>query len=645
MEREPRAASRLPLVRRWLRALRRPALVLLLLVAAAAAAAATWQARQAAPAPNDVAQAPVTRGDVVVSVGGVGRIVEARAAEPIGVPSQAGGASTTTPADAVFATATGHLVRFTVGMGAHVRAGQRIAVLDDGGTTTAAVLQARSDYATAQVELAQRLTTDPAKGLPPTAAELAAARDAVTAARTRLALLLHPAAADIATARVDVRKAWADLATLLHRPSHTALAAAKLAVRVATRRLAQARAPALPADVTAARLDLAKAESELELLQTAPRPPAASAIAAAQAAVDLAQKRLAELPPDAPPSDVAAAQLDLKKAQADLDALTAAPVPPTATAIEAAQLAVELARERLARLLAPPSAVVVGAARADLRKAQADLKLLQQRPSPTAVRAARVAVTAATRRLALVRHPTTAARDAARADLAKAVADLATLRKRGAPASAGDVSLARLKLRAAAERLAAARYQQGRLIVRAPSAGTVTALLTVPGAPVDASTPIATVADLRHLAVRVDLSEFDAARVHRGQVAFVRVDALGGRPLRGKVLSAAFTGTDAGGVVTFPVQVSLRRLPGIKPGMNASVRIVIAAHRHVLRVPLEAVALDGRRKGRVSVVDGSGNTVVREVRLGLADNTNVEIRHGLRPGERVTIAGNGGDDA
>ncbi|MEO8553977.1 MAG: NTP transferase domain-containing protein, partial [Kofleriaceae bacterium] len=47
----------------------------------------------------------------------------------------------------------------------------------------------------------------------------------------------------------------------------------------------------------------------------------------------------------------------------------------------------------------------------------------------------------------------------------------------------------------------------------------------------------ATVADLRHLAVSVALSEFDAARVKRGQRALVSVDALGGRRFPGKVLA------------------------------------------------------------------------------------------------------------
>jgi hypothetical protein len=161
-------------------------------------------------------------------------------------------------------------------------------------------------------------------------------------------------------------------------------------------------------------------------------------------------------------------------------------------------------------------------------------------------------------------------------------------------------------------------------------------VLAAVGAPADPTTPIATVADLGHLAVTVDLSEFDVARVHRGQLAILSVDALGGRKLSGRVEFVALTGVDNGGVVTFPARVTLNRPGLVKPGMNVSVRIVVAERRNVVRVPLEAVV--GRT---VTIAQGGAQRSVR-VRLGLADNKQVEILSGLRPGERVVIAAQGG---
>jgi RND family efflux transporter MFP subunit len=229
---------------------------------------------------------------------------------------------------------------------------------------------------------------------------------------------------------------------------------------------------------------------------------------------------------------------------------------------------------------------------------------------------------------------------AAKLDVSRAQADLAVLGARISPASTFDLQLTQLKIKGAEERLAVARQARQQLVVRARSGGTVTSLLTRAGAPVDGSTPIVTVSDLAHLAVSVNLSEFDAARVKRGLPARISVDALGGKLFTGKVLFAALTGSDSGGggVVTFPVEVALNRAAGVKPGMNVSVRIIVAERRHVLGIPLEAVSKDDEDRSVVTVINSAGRTSLRPVKLGLSNNKSVEIVHGLRVGERLVLA-------
>ena len=104
------------------------------------------------------------------------------------------------------------------------------------------------------------------------------------------------------------------------------------------------------------------------------------------------------------------------------------------------------------------------------------------------------------------------------------------------------------------------------------------------------------------------------------------------------MLFAALTGTDNAGVVTFPTRVGLTRSAGLKPGMNVSVRIIVAERRNVVAVPLEAVSRDDEDRPFVTVEPGSGRTSIRRVKLGLANNKNVEIVKGLRAGERVVLA-------
>lgn len=617
---------------------RRTLVALVLLGAGVTTALVVWPFNGGGGGATAVPTAKAARGDVVLTVGGVGQIVSSRSANPIAVPAPPGAASGSGPAaapvDAVFATASGHLAQYLVAPGERISAGQPLAVLDDGGAAAVALVQAGSDLETARLELQLKRTSDPARGLPPSATELTAARVAAAAAGRKLGLIGRPGTTEVTTAQLELRKAEADLVLLRRVATPVALAAAERSVGVAYQKLAQAGA-SIPADVLASKQELTRAQADLEALQKGPN---ATAVEAAKLAVTFAQQKLAELPSGALPSEATQARLELTKAQADLEALQRAP---TATAVAAARSAIDLAVAKLSNATGPPSPLAVASARTELDKARTELQTVRLRTNAATVRAARLAVTLARQKLAQVRHPAPSVRDAVRVELTKALADLDALRRRGGPAGPLDLALARVKIGAAQERVTAAQAQAGRLTVATPRAGTVTALLSVPGAPIDLSTPIAVVADLGHLAVDVNLSEFDVARVRRGQAARVSVDALGGRRFPGTVVFEALTGVQNGGVVTFPVRIGLTQFADAKPGMNVSVRIVVARRLDVVHVPLEAVAQDGE-KATVTVVDAAGAQSVRPVRLGLADNKIVEIRSGLKAGERVLLAAVGG---
>ncbi len=589
-----------------------------------------------------------SRGNLVVSVGGVGRIVTGNGAAAIDVPAAAvsgsgSGGSSVVPADAVFPHTSGHLERFLVKPGQHVAAGQPIAVIGDNGAAASAVRQAEFDLATARIELRQRLRSDPAKGTPPTAAEIAAASASVRSARVDLAQAVGPAyRADLAAARLDLSRARADLQTLRGGNRAARTRTAKLAVdrvTVARKRLDRALAPAKPADVGAAQAEVRKAEADLALLLEPRLAPLPAEITAARNAITVWQQTLAAAqaasPPDA--AAVSAAQLELDKAVAALATLQRPAPVPLAQEIASAEAALNAARVKLAALQGSPDAAEVAAARQELALAQSELRTLRAGPSAAGLGAAQRAVAAASAKLRQVQAQAPAAAGAARVAVLKAEADMAVLRSRRGPASASEITLARVKYRAASARLITARLTLRQLRVRAPGAGTVTALLTVRGAPVDGSTAIAAVTDLDRLAVRVDLSEFDVARVKPGLKSIVSVDALGGESFRGAVLFAALAGTDTSGVVTFPVTVNLTDADGPRPGMNVSVRIIIEERRDVVQVPIEAVAQDGEEGPMVAVVGSGGEITPRRVTTGLANNKSIEIVRGLRAGERVAV--------
>jgi HlyD family secretion protein len=192
-------------------------------------------------------------------------------------------------------------------------------------------------------------------------------------------------------------------------------------------------------------------------------------------------------------------------------------------------------------------------------------------------------------------------------------------------------------------------------------------------------TVIMTVADLSIMEVEVLVDETDIRNVTLGQEAEVRVDALEGVKVRGKVTeigaSAIPRGSSLGTTVTttgtanqakdFKVTVTLEDPPAaLRPGLNATADIVTARKATVLAVPIQAVVVrevgkdgkvldpttpsaDGggpasalRAKGEetdgVFVVTG-GQAAFRRVKTGIMGETDMEIIDGLKEGEEIVV--------
>ncbi len=310
----------------------------------------------------------------------------------------------------MFARTTGHIARLLVQPGRHVTAGQALAVIDDNGASASARRQAQLDIETARVELDQKLHSDPQKGVPPTAAELAAAHALIGSARADLAQVTgRTHVADVAAARADVRRARADVQALLGgtpAARRRALALAQERASVAQKRLDRVLAPATPTDISAAQAEARKAESDLAVLQKPPATPLPEDVAAAQYAVTVAQGDLASArdasPPD--PGAVNTAQLELDKAIAALAALK----PPLPQEIAAAQAAVDASHTKLAALQSGPDPADVAAARQELSAAQAEVSTLRAGPGKLGLSAARGALASARAKLIQVQGPAAA---------------------------------------------------------------------------------------------------------------------------------------------------------------------------------------------------------------------------------------------
>lgn len=565
---------------RPLRLSRRGVIWLAAVVAILVAGAALRSQDSAVAAEPTVATAK--EGPIVVTVGGVGQIVDGLAQ----TASQPSASGTATALNTVYPNVAGTLTSFELAPGDDVTAGQAVAVIDDGGAAAAALRQAEIDLETARLEVPT----------PTSAGALAIARRNVALARQRLTRVLAPPdPTDIRVARAEVEKARADLAALRvvpPGPAAESIEAARAAVAVAEERLVKLAGPPDPVAIAAAEAELRKAEADLDALvrtsKITPVPP--KQLDAARAAVAAAQAKLDRLKAPADPADVKAAELELIRARAELAALFRTPPPATEEAIASAERAIDAAEAKLQRVQRPAAVSDVTAARLELQRAKTELRNLQ-----------------------------------------------ATMRRAG---SGSDLAsrIGRLKIRTALSRLDAAQSAAARLVVRSPWSGTVSSVFATPGSRVEVTTPILAVSDLENLAVVVNLSEFDVAQVEEGMKAVVSVDALGGEGFSGEVEHVALVGVSTGGgVVTYPVRVALDESEDLKPGMNTSVRIVVAKKTDAVTVPLEAVTTDDEDQAFVTVLDAGGNETEVEVETGLESSDRVEIVEGIEAGTKVVI--------
>jgi HlyD family secretion protein len=351
--------------------------------------------------------------------------------------------------------------------------------------------------------------------------------DVVRAGDLLLALDSTSADAGIVEAQAALFRAQANLDEMQAGPRTQEVAAAEARVQAAQARLDQLSTPASESEITAARASLAAAQAALQQLSAGPRQEqriaaladlsnAEAVLRQAQSAYNQVKDRndVGMLPQS---RDLQQATNNYEAAQARYDLLFAGP---QADAVAAGRAQVQQAQAALDRLLTPATPSQVAEAAAQVRSAQAELDLLQAGARDQTLAVAAVAVTEAE----------------------------AALRR--------------------------AQSAQEATAIRAPFAGTVTALSVSPGEMVQPGQVVLTLADLARLQVETtDLSERDVTRVVAGQPATVIVQSSNDQ-LPGKVTAIAPASTIVGGDVVYAVTIDLDQQPAsLRWGMTVDVEI------------------------------------------------------------------------
>ncbi len=198
------------------------------------------------------------------------------------------------------------------------------------------------------------------------------------------------------------------------------------------------------------------------------------------------------------------------------------------------------------------------------------------------------------------------------------------------------------ELRAIDARRSGAVRQAGRAHVKAPIDGVVVRLHRHAGELVDGTpaTPLAEVADPSVLELRADVAASDLVRVVEGTPVSVRLDAVPGEKLTGKVVfvSPAVDPATSLGVVRASID---RPEPGavhLVLGLSGAIELAVAGRPGAVAVPAVAVRRSAEGAEEVVVCAKAADGLVASVRpvaVGSHAGEVVEIASGLEAGEQV----------
>jgi macrolide-specific efflux system membrane fusion protein len=172
--------------------------------------------------------------------------------------------------------------------------------------------------------------------------------------------------------------------------------------------------------------------------------------------------------------------------------------------------------------------------------------------------------------------------------------------------------------------------------VRAPFDGVVREVLTTE----DASAGQVLTLGVGGRRAALEVSEYDVARVTRGQQASVELNGTGQR-ISATVVSVAPTATSTSGVQTYDTLLRGTRIPtAARIGMTVTGTVTVRRERDVLTVPTTAVStVDGGHT--VRVLTDAGQPETRVIETGLVGDRTTQVRRGLQEGERVITGTDG----
>jgi len=197
-----------------------------------------------------------------------------------------------------------------------------------------------------------------------------------------------------------------------------------------------------------------------------------------------------------------------------------------------------------------------------------------------------------------------------------------------------DNALAQVENSKAAMDNAALNLDRCKIIV--PLSGVVNRIFIEEGQYLNIADPVAEILQTDRVKVNVGIPESDVDAVRSLTDFDVTIDALDGKILKGKKHFLSSTADSMARLYNLDIVLENKNKQ-ILPDMFARVEIIKKEVPEGISVPLYAVI--SRDKGHIVYVINDDRAHSRKVELGLLEGWRVEIKHGLKAGEKVIVVG------
>lgn len=208
---------------------------------------------------------------------------------------------------------------------------------------------------------------------------------------------------------------------------------------------------------------------------------------------------------------------------------------------------------------------------------------------------------------------------------------------------------AELRLKIANEKLAL--LESGRVkignrsiesIIKAPIDGYVLSKTVEVGDPVtpltsfQEGTVLMKMANMDQLVFKGTVDEIDVGKLKEGMDVELKVGALPGDTVRGKLRKISLKAEKKDQATVFAIEITIPKsnTATLRAGYSANANVIIQQKRDILTIP-ERVITFRNDSAFVKVALGPGQSVERYIKTGLSDAIHIEVTHGLAEGDSV----------